>query len=489
LTSVGSSSIPRGTFLVLNAPAYAALFFIHRRNSLPSLDAGRIPPDLGYSALASPTLQILQIFCLAYLFIVYGVTLWNWRRFNHNRTVLASSVAVVAMMAWSLLPADSSDVLDYIGFGRLAAVYHVSPYLDTYSEFSDQFASYVTWDDPMPYGPVVLPVFAIAGVIAEHHVLAAIYLIKLAWLLIHLLNAWLIYRIARSLVPDPEYALFLFALNPLILLEQIGNAHNDGLLILFGLLAIVALQRGREGLAVPLTLFSALVKISGTFWFVAVVVLLVRRRRWRGLLQGVGSSLAVLAVFFILVPGFASQLTVMNTQAPYSEDSLHTLLIEGVIAFGRASHWLNSTWGYGEVFRIDRLTFAALFIGVCVWRFRSIRDLAGLIRELGHVFLVLLLGYAVSVYPWYTAWLLPIAALTDSGPLRRAILVFSGVSLALYAFPYSLLERPLGHLVWSPLRLGVAFVVPIVFWAWDGLGELRSRPISSVPTGGREMST
>ena len=243
-----------------------------------------------------------------------------------------------------------------------------------------------------------------------------------------------------------------------------GNAHNDGLLILFGLLAIAALQRGREGLAVPLALLSALVKISGLFWLAAVVALLIRRRSWRALAQGAGASLAGLAAVFMLVPGFASQLTVMNTQARYSEDSLHSVLIEGVAAFCRA---LNRTWEYEDIFQIDRLIFSALFIGVCVWRFRAIRDLVSLIRELGHVFLILLLGYAASVYPWYVAWLLPMAALTGSGRLRRTITVFSATSLGLYAIPYSILEQPSGHSAWSVLRLGVVFVVPIVWWVWD----------------------
>src|SRR5436190_22641652 len=125
--------------------------------------------------------------------------------------------------------------------------------------------------------------------------------------------------IARPLAAAPSHALFLFAFTPLILLEQVGNAHNDGLLILFGLLALVALQRGREGLAVPLALLSALVKISGLFWLAAVVALLIRRRSWRALAQGAGASLTGLAAVFMLGPGFARQLTVMNTQARYRE--------------------------------------------------------------------------------------------------------------------------------------------------------------------------
>jgi len=454
----------RSGVLVLSAPAYAALFFIHLRHSLPSLAAGRVPPDLGYSAGASPVLQFLQIFCLAYLFLVYGLTLWHWRRLNLTPRNLAWSAFAVTVMAWGLLPADSSDVLEYIGFGRLAAVYHASPYLHTYSEFTDDFSTYVTWDEPMPYGPVVLPIFVMAGVVSERNVLIAMYAIKFVWLLIHLLNAWLIYRIARSVVPVPECALFVFAFNPLILFEQPGNGHNDGLLILCGLLALFALQRGRDGLAVWMALLCALVKISGILWLAGILALLIHRRHWRSLLQGIGSSLASAAVIIILLPGAA--LAVMNTQWQYSEDSLHTVFIDWVGVLCRA---LNRTWEYDDAFRIDRLICSVLFLGICLWRLTFIRDFVSLTREIGHMLLTLLMGYAVSVYPWYMVWLLPIAALTYSGRLRRTIAVSSVATLALYAFPYTLAEQAPDHSVWSTLRLGLAFGVPIGFWVLDGL--------------------
>src|SRR5216684_5076735 len=44
-----------GTALLLS---YVSLFVIHLRNSLPSLAADLVPPDLGYSAAANPTLQV-----------------------------------------------------------------------------------------------------------------------------------------------------------------------------------------------------------------------------------------------------------------------------------------------------------------------------------------------------------------------------------------------------------------------------------------------
>ncbi len=456
--------------LVLSAPAYVSLFIIHLRNSLPSLTAGRVPPDLGNSAGASQTLQFLHILCLGYLFAVYGLALWSWQRSTLIRRDLAWSAAALTVLACSLLPADSSDALQYIGFGRLVAVHHVSPYLHTYSEFTDRFSPYITWDEPMPYGPAVLPIFAIAGVVSEHDVLIAIYVVKSVWALIHLLNAWLIYRLARSLTPAPEYAVFVFAFNPLILFEQPGNGHNDGLLILCGLLALLALQRGRESLALCLALLCALVKISGLFWLAGIAAYLIQQRRWRGLVHGLGASLAAMAGIFTLIPGVTT-LGLMNTQWQFSEDSLHTILIDRAGALFRA---LNSTWDYDDLFRLDRLIFSALFVGVCVWRLASIRDIAGLIREVGHLLLILLLGYAVSVYPWYITWLLPIAALTDSGRLRRTICVASGSVLALYAFPDALIGQPPVHAIWPALRLGLAFGVPMGFWVADGNRQPRA---------------
>jgi alpha-1,6-mannosyltransferase len=453
--------------------SYVSLFVIHLRNSLPRLTADLVPPDLGYSAAARPTLQVLQIVCLANFFTVYGITLWNWRRLDTRPKTLAWSAALVGVLACSLLPADSSDVLEYIGFGRLVSVYHVSPYLHTYSEFTDRFASYVTWDDPMPYGPVVLPVFALASLLSEDHVFVAMYAIKILWLLIHFLNAWLIYHIAKSIAPDPRYALFVFAFNPLILLEQLANGHNDGLLILFGLLAVVALQRRRGALAVSLALLSALVKTSGLFWFAGIVALLIRQRRWRGLVLGLTTSVAALAGVFWLLPGSATQLAVMSTQWQYTEDSLHGALISGS---GTLLRMVNRPWEYDDLFMADRLIFSGLFIVVGARRFALIRDVVTLIRELALVLLVLLLGYASSLYPWYVAWLLPLAALTDSGRLRQTILVFSVSVFALYAVPYVLLEQSPHRMVWSAMRLFAAFGVPIAFWISQGIRESRSAP-------------
>jgi hypothetical protein len=467
----------RGALFLLSAPAYACLFAIFLRNSLTPLLSGGVPPDLGYSVAASPTLQSFQIVCLAYLFTIYAVTIWQWQRLHLSVRTVAWSAAAIALMACALLPADSSDVLEYIGFGRLAVIYHVSPYTHTEFEMEDPFESHVTWDEPMPYGPVVLPVFAAAAVESSRHLLVAIYAIKSVWLVVHLLNASLVYGLALSFGIDPVFALFVFAFNPLIVLEQPGNGHNDGLLILFWLLALRALARGQHGRSLWLAFLSAFVKATGLFWFAGVAALLVGQRRWRALGQGMAAGAATLAALFALAPGRWALFTVVTTWE-YAEDSLHTLLIEGVRPLFALRH---IAWDYDDLFHADRAIFSVLLVGLAIWRYGGVRDTLGLVREIGVVLLALLLGYAASVHPWYAAWLLPIAALTDSGALRRTILVFSGAALLLYAFPVALVEQAPGHAWWSALRIGLAFGAPLVFWRLQEVREssgLRAAPVN-----------
>jgi hypothetical protein len=292
-------------------------------------------------------------------------------------------------------------------------------------------------------------------------VLLAVYALKFAWLLIHLVNAGLIYLIASSLGIDAGFALFVFACNPLVVIELVGNGHNDGLLVLFGLLAIRMLQRGRERGATWVSVLGALVKMPGLFWVAAVVAVLVRRQHWRVLWQSLAAGAITAMTILWLASGSAAAL-LMDSQWQNSEDSLHTSLIDAIMALAAS---LGAPVEYEDIFGVDRLVCVTLFVGICGWRYARVDNIVSLIRELGRLMLVLLLAFAVSVYPWYISWVVPFAALTDSRRLRRSILTASGAFLALYAVPYGLLELAPQHALWSVLRRGAAFGVPLAVWA------------------------
>jgi alpha-1,6-mannosyltransferase len=446
----------------LLAIAYLALALIHWWHSWWALSHGQVFADLGDSRASSPTIEILQTLTLLCLFglYLYCLVKWNRRQFS-AREVIIMSIAP-GILAWAALPANSTDVLAYIGLGRIAGVYRANPYIHTYSEFNDFYSPFVQWDITMPYGPVMLPFFILAGWVSQLSVLASVFLLKLIWLITHYCNCWLIYRILKARKTDPAYLLFLYCLNPLVMLELVANGHNDGLLIFFGLSSVFALQRQWHSAAVCLALLSALVKLPGCFFLLVVMAYLVRRREWRGLVIGISVSTALLLALKVTLFSSTESLMSMANAAPYTKNSLHELLIG-------LAYWLGNQLGapldYDTIYTIDRRVFSALFLCFCLWRLWQIRDLDSLVRELGHVYLALLIGYAGWFFPWYVTWLIPLAALTKSAQLRWAVVIFSWTALALYAFPNFVVGQAPLHWLWATLRIAIVHLIPLMLLA------------------------
>jgi hypothetical protein len=207
---------------------------------------------------------------------------------------------------------------------------------------------------------------------------------------------------------------------------------------------------------------AALVKTPGALPLAGVVAVLIHRRRFTPLIQALAAGALVVPVMLWLLPGSIPALTVLSSQWQYCEDSLHSLLVEGVS--GMAAE-LHRAVDYDEIFVADRIASTTVFAAICLWRYSRATDVAALVRELGRLTLLLLLGYAVSVYPWYASWVVPFAALTNSSALRRSILATSAALLMLYAVPFGWVERAHAHALWSALRLCAAFLIPLLIWA------------------------
>ncbi len=133
-------------------------------------------------------------------------------------------------------PLFSRDVYSYLAQGAMVAagidVYRFGP-----SHLGGPLADEVPsiWQNtPAPYGPVFLHLAAAVAEVASADTLlgvAGLRLIALAGLalLVHYLP-----RLARLCHGDPRAALWLGALNPLVLLHFVAGAHNDA--VMMGLL-------------------------------------------------------------------------------------------------------------------------------------------------------------------------------------------------------------------------------------------------------------
>ena len=144
-----------------------------------------------------------------------------------------------------MIPWTSSDIFYYMGVGELDSQYGQNPYYITieqyYSENSNKINDEIMeqakdnfWaNTTVVYGPISQIIFKLCTKISNKNINICIITFKFINILIHLLNCYLIYKISNKKIFS-----VIYGLNPSILLEFIGNMHNDTILVAFILLAI-----------------------------------------------------------------------------------------------------------------------------------------------------------------------------------------------------------------------------------------------------------
>ncbi|WP_459180882.1 polyprenol phosphomannose-dependent alpha 1,6 mannosyltransferase MptB [Streptomyces sp.] len=312
-------------------------------------------------------------------------------------------------------PLFSRDVYSYLAQGTM-----VGSGIDAYAYGPDRLGGPlaaevpVMWrSTPAPYGPLFL---ALARVTA-HGGITGMRLMAL--LGVGLLVVFLP-LIARRCGADPAAALWLGALNPLVLLHLVGGAHNDAVMLgLLGAGLVAGLRAGRwpvVGAAVLVTL-AALVKAPAAMGLLAVAALwadrLTGRARWARAAAGTaGVALATTVAVTAATGTGYGWIDALTTPASASNWSLTNML-------GRLTGPLvpAATWH-----RVGLVAAAAAI--VTVWLLR---------RRLGPVYalglsLVALALLGPAIRPWYLLWgLVPIAAAAPNGRARRWAAAGSGL--------------------------------------------------------------
>ncbi|MFI2372006.1 polyprenol phosphomannose-dependent alpha 1,6 mannosyltransferase MptB [Streptomyces sp. NPDC018833] len=342
-------------------------------------------------------------------------------------------------------PLFSRDVYSYLAQGAM-----VDARLDVYaygpSRLGGPFSAEVAplWrDTPAPYGPVFL---ALASAIASSadfeafsadRVTGGVYGMRLVALFGVALMALCLPRLARHCGTDPSVALWLGALNPLVLLHLVGGAHNDAIMIgLLGAGLVAALGR-RPVPAVVLVTLAALVKVPAALGLIAVVVLWARDAPWAraprlsAALAALCVCAATTAATTVLAGTGYGWLGTLDTPVSPENWSLTSTL-------GRMTTAVLRDAGSGLAGLARRampawhlLGLAATALAVLLaWRHHLLRPVHALGLSL---MAVALLGPAIR--PWYVLWgLFLIAAAGPGRPLRRAATALSTV-LALAVLP------------------------------------------------------
>ena len=335
------------------------------------------------------------------------------------RTWVLGIGVLSGMMLVGLYPITALDVALYVVRARLWAFYGESPMLavpanfpqDPYIGLSGEYDREVS-----PYGPVWELIAQVPIRLGLFEIGTGILAMKVISLLSYIGMALLIGWHARTprtrlLQQDgisPLTAMTFFALNPLVLLEAIGNGHNDILMLALMTLGLVLWQRDRWAWAMFVLTLSTLVKITGLIFMpLSAVAVLVGASTWKERIKrGLG-----MAAIFIITAGVAYRL-----MGPFP----------GV--FEGARHALFDRWGYTPAYLIDVvaqeiypnenvirhiLTQGTHVLFILYFAYLLIRLAQGKMTLVQAGFLAyfsqLLLGPTFRI--WYPLWLIPFAAL------------------------------------------------------------------------------
>ena len=293
-------------------------------------------------------------------------------------------------------PLLSTDVFNYVEYGRLGVLHHLNPYTYSPAEVpGDAAFGFIGWPNATTvYGPVfTLGSYATVPL----GVGGALWAFKTVMVAASLGCVALVWKAAERLGRPPLEAAMFFGLNPLLLVLAVGGAHNDMLMLFLALAGIVLVLGGREragGLAV---VGGAAIKASTAILLPYMLVGAHRRGRFlAGALAGAAGAAAIWTVAFHaeIVPF----LDTLRWEQDYGSRHSVPRAIGSIVGAPVGS----------DAIRIIMQALFAVALALTLW---SAHRHGNWLVAAGWGTFALLLTTS-WLLPWYVVWLLPIAAMT-----------------------------------------------------------------------------
>jgi hypothetical protein len=306
-------------------------------------------------------------------------------------------------------PLQLNDVFNYLGYARLGALHGLNPYTHVIAaEQHDPVFVWTSWHHlSSPYGELFT---LITYPLALISLPLAYWILKLVTVLLALAFVWLVYKVACQLGRDPRLAVLFVAINPIVLLYEIGGFHNDPFMLVPAMGAISLLLARRYRLAGAMLMLAISVKFTLVLLLPFLLLAAPGMRRRLQLLSGVVAAavpvlVASLLAFGASLPNLADQSKIVT---PYSVLNL--------------TGWVFGLGGAAP--RLITLAGVALVVAVGFAIVRVVQGRIDWLTAAGWCTIALLASLA-WLMPWYVIWVLPLAAVVASVRLRAAVLVLT----------------------------------------------------------------
>lgn len=404
----------------------------------------------GPQSHARPAKEIFAWFsCLSLLFLF-----WKGHQLVNGISDLKSEISPRLVVGFGLLfcllaclvfPFHSTDVFGYINRGWQQVHYHQNPYVYFVADIPGWQHDPMIWDhwiyNPNPYGFLFTLLTGLFCRIGNGHWALTLGLFKAVNALAYGFAAWLIWAGARRLgQAKPIVSLYLFMWNPLILMHEIANGHND---ILTGCLVLLAMYLAVVGAGlwiIPVLVAATLLKYGPAILIPFALVFVIRNHGWKTACYGclIGAVILVLAASPYIADWRMFRLEDIASNATLVDNSLHSFLIHIFenLAGGKGNgHDLIPALAvyHGRVDWLIKNTLRFGFALFLIYQFLTIPrsfSATAFARKSLLILFVLICVVSSKFNAWYLGMLLPLALLLDDRDwLRRLLVLVSGAQL------------------------------------------------------------
>lgn len=352
---------------------------------------------------------ILFFALFSLLFLTYFYILKKHKKIFKNKKQIFIFIAIIALFFMIIIPYTSQDVYSYIANGWSASHYKQNPYYISIGQIADatgvndhMFNKVATcWRyETVVYGPLWTMICTGLTSISFGNIDIALYIFKLANLLVHITNCILIYKITKK-----NLFVLLYGLNPFILFEALSNVHNDIFMILFILLAIYfVIKRRNLFVSVAFIAMATLIKYLAILVLPFLVIYYVKDRNVKERIKCcVFCAIEYVAIIVLFYSVYLKDINVLSglflQQTKYNR-SIFFLL-----------YYIFKDGNMNYVNIIQNITFGAFtiyYIYVCIKLLlqKEIR-----FYETIQKYYIILMFFTFIVItnfnPWYIMWLFP----------------------------------------------------------------------------------
>ncbi|MCT7660191.1 alpha-(1-_6)-mannopyranosyltransferase A [Mycobacterium deserti] len=407
----------------------------------------------GSTRLHDPVLESMHLSWLRFGhgLVLSSVLLWGgvalmlvaWLRLG--RRVIDRSATEYTMVAttgfWLAplllsVPVFSRDTYSYLAQGALLRdgfdPYAVGPIENPNSLLDNVSPIWTT--TTAPYGPAFILIAKFVTMVVGDNVIAGTMLLRLCMLPGLVLLIWAAPRVARHVGASGVAALWICALNPLVIIHLMGGVHNEMLMVGLMMAAIALTFGGRHVAGVGLVAAAVAVKATAGLalpFMVWVWTRDLRHRRGYAPVKAFAVATAASALIFVVVFAVLSLLAGVGlgwlTALAGSVKIINWLTLPTAVA-----NLVNvvgglflpvSFYAVLDITRIVGIAVIAVALPLLWWRFRHTdRDaLMGIALVMGVVVL-----FVPAALPWYYTWPLAVVAALAQSP--AAIAVIAGLS-------------------------------------------------------------